>query len=468
MTSPPRWRRRSRRAISDGPHLERSARTDIEAYLDQHEHKSLLRFITCGSVDDGKCTLIGRLLHDTQAVFDDQLSALESGLARRSAPRAATRLRAAGRWPRRRARAGHHHRCRLPVLLDRETQVHRRRHPGPRAVHPEHGDRRVHRRCRGDPDRRPQRRAHPDPPPQLPRVAAGHPPCGAGRQQDRSGRLRPGGVRRDRRRLPGLRRRDRPRRRSPASPCRRCTATTSPSRRPTRRGTTGRRWSGTSSRSRSTTSSSPARSACRCSGSTGPNLDFRGFSGQIAGGSVRPGDRSGWRPSGRESTVARIVTQTAISTRPWPDSRSPSRLADEVDISRGDVLAAGLGALRVGRPVRVPPGLDGRGRNGPRAPVPAEDRGPHGHRDRRPTEVQGQRQHPRAHRRRRPSSSTRSGCATSTSTRPSRSIRTRRTATLGRLHPHRPVHQRHGRRRTVALRPPAGRQCALAGRRGRP
>jgi len=50
---------------------------DIAAYLAQHEHKSLLRFITCGSVDDGKSTLIGRLLHDSQQLFDDQLAALE-------------------------------------------------------------------------------------------------------------------------------------------------------------------------------------------------------------------------------------------------------------------------------------------------------------------------------------------------------------------------------------------------------
>jgi len=49
---------------------------DIDAYLAQHQAKSLLRFITCGSVDDGKSTLIGRLLYDTRAIFDDQLEAL--------------------------------------------------------------------------------------------------------------------------------------------------------------------------------------------------------------------------------------------------------------------------------------------------------------------------------------------------------------------------------------------------------
>jgi bifunctional enzyme CysN/CysC len=51
---------------------------DIAAYLHAHQHKSLLRFITCGSVDDGKSTLIGRLLYDSRMIFDDQLAALES------------------------------------------------------------------------------------------------------------------------------------------------------------------------------------------------------------------------------------------------------------------------------------------------------------------------------------------------------------------------------------------------------
>ena len=51
---------------------------DIEAYLKAHEHKSLLRFLTCGSVDDGKSTLIGRLLYDSKMIFEDQLAALEA------------------------------------------------------------------------------------------------------------------------------------------------------------------------------------------------------------------------------------------------------------------------------------------------------------------------------------------------------------------------------------------------------
>ena len=51
---------------------------DIEAYLEQHQKKSMLRFITCGSVDDGKSTLIGRLLYDSKMIFEDQLAALEN------------------------------------------------------------------------------------------------------------------------------------------------------------------------------------------------------------------------------------------------------------------------------------------------------------------------------------------------------------------------------------------------------
>ncbi len=55
---------------------------DIEAYLSRHEHKELLRFLTCGSVDDGKSTLIGRLLHDTKLIYEDQLAAIQRDSAR--------------------------------------------------------------------------------------------------------------------------------------------------------------------------------------------------------------------------------------------------------------------------------------------------------------------------------------------------------------------------------------------------
>jgi bifunctional enzyme CysN/CysC len=59
-------------------HISDLIASDIGAYLKQHETKSLLRFITCGSVDDGKSTLIGRLLYDSKMIFEDQLAALEA------------------------------------------------------------------------------------------------------------------------------------------------------------------------------------------------------------------------------------------------------------------------------------------------------------------------------------------------------------------------------------------------------
>ncbi|MEQ8288168.1 MAG: sulfate adenylyltransferase subunit CysN [Gammaproteobacteria bacterium] len=56
--------------------------TDINAYLEQHEKKELLRMLTCGSVDDGKSTLIGRLLHDSKMIYEDQLAAITTDSAK--------------------------------------------------------------------------------------------------------------------------------------------------------------------------------------------------------------------------------------------------------------------------------------------------------------------------------------------------------------------------------------------------
>ena len=57
-------------------HVSELIESDILAYLDQHENKDLLRFLTCGSVDDGKSTLIGRLLFDSKLIFEDHLASL--------------------------------------------------------------------------------------------------------------------------------------------------------------------------------------------------------------------------------------------------------------------------------------------------------------------------------------------------------------------------------------------------------
>lgn len=69
-------RRTTSRAFTPGPAAPRPA--TIKEFLDQQQSQDLLRFITCGSVDDGKSTLIGRLLWESQQLFDDQLASLKA------------------------------------------------------------------------------------------------------------------------------------------------------------------------------------------------------------------------------------------------------------------------------------------------------------------------------------------------------------------------------------------------------
>ena len=57
----------------------------FEAFLERQQHKDVLRFIACGSVDDGKSTLIGRLLHDTKQILDDQIAMASAQLGATSA-----------------------------------------------------------------------------------------------------------------------------------------------------------------------------------------------------------------------------------------------------------------------------------------------------------------------------------------------------------------------------------------------
>src|SRR5436305_3030223 len=62
--------------------MNQSTTEDIHTYLNRHQRKELLRFLTCGSVDDGKSTLIGRLLHDTKMIYEDQLAAVKRDSAK--------------------------------------------------------------------------------------------------------------------------------------------------------------------------------------------------------------------------------------------------------------------------------------------------------------------------------------------------------------------------------------------------
>mgnify|MGYP003903721479 CR=1 FL=1 len=66
---PAQWKKRSARDTSKMSHQSKLISTDINAYLAQHERKELLRLLTCGSVDDGKSTLIGRLLYDSKSIY---------------------------------------------------------------------------------------------------------------------------------------------------------------------------------------------------------------------------------------------------------------------------------------------------------------------------------------------------------------------------------------------------------------
>ncbi len=100
--------------------------------------------------------------------------------------------RAAGR-----AGAGHHDRRRLPLLRDAAAEVHHRRHPRPHPVHPQHGDRRVHRRPRGGAGGRPQRADRAVPAARVPHHAAPGAAHGARGEQDGPGRLLRRGVRED-------------------------------------------------------------------------------------------------------------------------------------------------------------------------------------------------------------------------------------------------------------------------------
>ena len=232
------------------------------------------------------------------------------------------RFRSAGRRPFRGARAGHHHRRRLSLLRDREAQVHRRRYARPRAVHPQHGHRRVDGGPCGDPGRRTQGRADPDPPPFLFRQAARHPAFVLAVNEDGPGRLRPGRVRRDRADYRG----------SPASAlrtglrsqCRGSTATTSSAAATHRRGIRGQVcWS--ISIPVDLTADADAAKPMRMPVQwvNRPDQRFRGFAGQIAAGRVRPGDkvrRASLRPE--DDHLACRQRSTAILMRQSPASRS--------------------------------------------------------------------------------------------------------------------------------------------------
>ena len=158
VSSPVRWAWADRSGLRRArPVRQRSGRQrasetsaisaeEMAAILRAHNEKTLLRFVMCGSVDDGKSTLIGRLLYESRSLFADQLARARGGLEGRGHAGRRSRLRAPARRSGGRARAGDHDRRRVPALLDRAAPLHRRRRARPRAVHAQHGHRRLDRR----------------------------------------------------------------------------------------------------------------------------------------------------------------------------------------------------------------------------------------------------------------------------------------------------------------------------------
>ncbi len=150
-----------------------NAKLDMQQFIEMESSKSMLKFITCGSVDDGKSTLIGRLLYDSQLLYDDQLEDLK----RDSKGRLSTEedidfsLLVDGLAAEREQGITIDVAYRFFSTI--KAQVHRRRHTRPRTVHTQHGHRRIHRRGRGTADRCPSRCLHPNPAARLYPVTGG-------------------------------------------------------------------------------------------------------------------------------------------------------------------------------------------------------------------------------------------------------------------------------------------------------
>ena len=243
----------------------------VEAYLRAHERKSLLRFITCGSVDDGKSTLIGRLLYESKMILEDQVAALE-----RDSRKVGTR---GGELD-------------FALLVDGLT------------VEREQGS-------RGPPGRCAKGRADPDAAPQLSRVAARDRASRAGRQRGCHVHSRVGGAWRQRGAA-----------RLTHAVVRGADADGPP------RARAG--WDEVALK--------PFRMAVQWVNR--PDQDSRGFAGCLPQGSVHGGDAVRVLPSGRRSRIARVlVGQADVETARAGQSITVT-LTDEIDVGRGDVLAA--------------------------------------------------------------------------------------------------------------------------------
>ena len=296
----------------------------------------LLRFSTAGSVDDGKSTLIGRLLYDSKGVYEDQLASVRKATRNLSTNGLDLSLLTDG------LRAEREQGITIDVAY-RYFSTPRRKFiiadtPGPRAVHAQHGDRRLHRQSLHHPDRRALRRAAPIAPPRLHRRPARHPAPGGRDQQDG-----PGGIPRG-----SLTTRSREDFRAfaaqfdtgrdhfiPMSALEGDNVVTKSARTPWYAGPALLEHLETVPIARDYNLADlrfPVQYVIR------PNLDFRGFAGQIASGVIRRGDAITVLPSGRTSRVKSIVTWEGDLAEAFAPMSVTVCLEDEVDISRGDML----------------------------------------------------------------------------------------------------------------------------------
>ena len=293
----------------------------------------LLRICTAGSVDDGKSTLIGRLLYDSRGVYEDQVKSVEKASKNRTAGPIDFSLFTDG------LRAEREQGITIDVAYRYFATSRRKFILADTPGHEQYTRNMATGASTADVaillvDAR-LRHARAVEAPRAHREAARHPELRARRQQDGPRGLRPRRLRGHRvRLLDAARQADRSIRFRSA----RCTATTSSREASERRGSTAPACSSISRPSRSRARPLTARSAFPVQLVLRPDQDFRGYAGQILSGTVRVGDTVTAWPSVRSSRVRRIVTWDGELDVAFAPMSVTLVLEDELDISRGDII----------------------------------------------------------------------------------------------------------------------------------
>ena len=299
--------------------------------------KDVLRLATIGSVDDGKSTLIGRLLVDTRQLFDDQLDAVAAASEKRGIGDLDLSFVTDG------LRAEREQGITIDVAYryasTTHAQVHHRRLPRTRALHAQHGDGCLDRRPRAGSRRRRLGTQRADSTSPLhrrsPRRALDH----RRHQQDGHGRL----VASWRSSASWMR--SRPCHASWASPrpwrfrCRRCSATTSPRARRTRRGTTGRRFSSALSRPSPVRGRAPRAARLPIQWVLRQPGGGRTYAGMVSGEAFHVGDTGDTAPANIETTIRAINFGGESRLEAAVGLAADLDLADETDAGRGDLIA---------------------------------------------------------------------------------------------------------------------------------